>query len=195
MSRIYKGLSVAELGAIVSEALNSAGIQAVLCGGSVATIYSGHQWESKDLDFVVARVDKKRIAEVLTGLGFEKMPNGLFGHADHTHSVDTLPWPIVLGNEEVDDEWTTIRTDVGNLQILTPTQCVKDRLAGFYHSVDRQSLDRAVEVCLYEEVDMEEIRRWSEGEYATEKLKEFLEAVQRAKAKQQKKSSSSSSSV
>ena len=67
---------------------------------------------------------------------------------------------------------------------------MKDRLAGFYNSVDRQSLDRAVEVCLHKEVDMEEIERWSEGEYATEKLKEFLEAVQRAKTKQQKKSSS-----
>ncbi len=189
MSRIHKGLSVTELGAIVSEALNSAGIQAVLCGGSVATIYSGHQWESNDLDFVVARVDKKRIAEVLTGLGFKREPNGLFGHSDHTHSVDTLPWPIVLGNEEV-DEWNTIHTEVGDLQILSPTQCVKDRLAGFYHSVDRQSLDRAVEVCLHEEVDMEEIKRWSEGESATEKLKEFLEAVQHAKAKQEKASSS-----
>ena len=190
MSRIHKGLSVVELGAIVSEALNSAGIQAVLCGGSVATIYSGHQRESKDLDFVVARVDKKRIAEVLTGLGFKPEPNGLYGHPDHTHSVDTMFWPIVLGNEEVDDEWDTIHTEVGDLQILTPTQCVKDRLAGFYNSVDRQSLDRAVEVCLRKQVDMEEIKCWSEGEYATEKLKEFLEAVQRAKAKRQKKSSS-----
>ncbi len=72
MSQIHKGLTVAELGAIVSEALNSAGIQAVLCGGSVATIYSGHQLESKDLDFVVARVDKKRIAELFTELGFER---------------------------------------------------------------------------------------------------------------------------
>lgn len=189
MSQIHKGLTVAELGAIVSEALNSAGIQAVLCGGSVATIYSGHQWESKDLDFVVARVDKKRIAELFTQLGLEQKPNGLFGHPNHTHSIDISFWPIVLGNEEVDDEWTTLATEVGELRILTPTQCVKDRLAGFYNSVDRQSLDRAVEVCLHQDVDLEEIERWSEGEYATEKLKEFLEAVQRARAKQKKSSS------
>ena len=112
---------------------------------------------------------------MLTGLGFMRKPNGLFGHPDHTHSVDILFWPIVLGNEEVNDEWDTIQTEVGGLQILSPTQCVKDRLAGFYNSVDRQSLDRAVAVCLHQEVDMDEIRRWSEGEYATEKLKEFLE--------------------
>lgn len=183
MSRIHEGLSVAELAAIVSRGFESAGIQAVLTGGSVATIYSGHQWESKDLDFVVARVDKNRITAVLKGLGFEQAPNGLFSHRAHTHSIDISFWPIVLGDEEA-DEWATISTEAGDLQLLTPTQCVKDRLAGFYHSADRQSLDRAVQVCVHQEVDMDEVERWSLNERASkQKLEEFRNAVQRERTR------------
>ncbi len=77
---------------------------------------------------------------------------------------------------------------MGELQILTPTQCVKDRLTGFYHGHDRQSLDRAVAVSMRQDVDLQEVERWSEGEREPEKLKEFLEAVQRKKAAQNRKS-------
>lgn len=189
MSRIHRGLAVAELAAIVSEALNSAGIEAVLGGGSVATIYADDQWESKDLDFIVARVDRKRIVEVLKKCSFQEESAGWFSHADHTHYVNTSSWPIVIGEEQV-DHWATLTTDVGELQILTPTQCVMDRLTGFYHAHDRQSLDRAVAVCMKQHVDLKEIERWSEHEREPEKLKEFLETVQRAKAAQKTKSRS-----
>lgn len=187
MNRIHKELTVAELAAIVSEAFNANGIEAVLGGGSVATIYSDNQWESKDLDFIVARVERKRIVEILTGLGFHEESAGWFSHLDHTQYVNTSPWPIVIGEEQI-DLWTTLTTVVGELQILTPTQCVKDRLTGFYHGHDRQSLDRAVAVSMRQDVDLQEVERWSEGEREPEKLKEFLEAVQRKKAAQNRKS-------
>ena len=174
---------------MVSEALNSAGIEAVLGGGSVATIYADSQWESKDLDFIVARVDRKRIVEVLAKLGFQQESAGWFSHADHSHYVNTSSWPVVIGEEQV-DHWITLTTEVGELQIFTPTQCVKDRLTGFYHDHDRQSLDRAVAVCIKQDVDLKEIERWSEHERAPEKLKEFLETVRRAKAAQKRESRS-----
>ena len=49
---IQKDMPVAELAAIISEALKRAGIRAVLSGGSVVTIYAGEIFVSKDLDFV-----------------------------------------------------------------------------------------------------------------------------------------------
>ena len=189
VSRIHRGLTVAELAAIVSEALNSAGIVAVLGGGSVATIYADNQWESRDLDFIVARVDRTRIAKDLAKLGFKEESAGWFSHPDHTHYVNTSTWPIVIGEEEI-DEWTTLSTAVGELQILTPTQCVKDRLTGFYHDYDRQSLDQAVAVCMNQDVDLEEVERLSNAEREPEKLKEFLETVRRAKAAQKRRSRS-----
>ena len=46
--------SLEELAAIVSEALESAGITATLSGGAAVSIYSDNKYESEDLDFVTA---------------------------------------------------------------------------------------------------------------------------------------------
>jgi len=56
------------------------------------------------------------------------------------------------------------------LKIISPTDCVKDRLAGYYHWDDLQCLEQAVLVAQVNRIDLEEIERWSGGE---EKLDEF----------------------
>ncbi len=63
------------------------------------------------------------------------------------------------------------------LRLLSPTDCVKDRLAAYYHWNDRQSLEQAVLVCKDNDVDLKEIGRWSLNEGMSEKfnmLKEWL---------------------
>ncbi len=50
------------------------------------------------------------------------------------------------------------------LRLLSPTDCVKDRLAAYYHWNDRSSLEQAVLVCRDQDVDMREVRRWSLNE-------------------------------
>ena len=52
----------------------------------------------------------------------------------------------------------------GSLRLLSPTDCVKDRLAHYYHWKDRQCLDQAVMVATASGVDLEEIERWSRHE-------------------------------
>jgi hypothetical protein len=47
---------------------------------------------------------------------------------------------------------------------------VKDRLAGFYHWDDGQCLQQAILVAETQEIDLEEIARWSKVEG---KLREF----------------------
>jgi hypothetical protein len=47
---------------------------------------------------------------------------------------------------------------------------VKDRLSWYYHNNDRQSLEQAAMVARRQQIDMGEIRRWSENEG---KLAEF----------------------
>lgn len=64
-------------------------------------------------------------------------------------------------------------------QVLTPTQCVMDRLAAFYHWRDRQALDQAVAVTASQEVDLDAARRWSVAEAHGEHYEEFLRAVRR----------------
>lgn len=55
-------------------------------------------------------------------------------------------------------------TSTGVLRLLTPTDCVKDRLAAFFHWKDRQSLEQAILVAQAQEIDLEEVRRWSQSE-------------------------------
>jgi hypothetical protein len=95
--------------------------------------------------------------------------------------VDLCPWPITLGEEFV-DRWHTLETAKGKLQLLSPTQCVKDRLTGFYHANDRQSLDQAVAVFLGHDVKLREIERWSARERSIEKFREFRKALRRARS-------------
>jgi hypothetical protein len=52
----------------------------------------------------------------------------------------------------------------GTLTLLSPTDCVKDRLAAFYHWNDRQCLEQALLVIESRKVDLREIRRWSRVE-------------------------------
>lgn len=52
MKKVTKKITVAELAGIVSEQLKSDGLQCVLVGGAVVTIYSRNEYESKDLDFI-----------------------------------------------------------------------------------------------------------------------------------------------
>lgn len=55
----------------------------------------------------------------------------------------------------------------------TPTPCVKDRLAAFYHWRDVQGLEQAVMVARDHRVSVAEIERWSKAEGHTEAFGEF----------------------
>jgi len=59
--------SVEEVAAIVSDALTSAGITAVLSGGAAVQIYTSGLYESRDLDFV-ASASQRELEHVLDRL-------------------------------------------------------------------------------------------------------------------------------
>jgi hypothetical protein len=60
------------------------------------------------------------------------------------------------------------------LKLLSPTDCVKDRLIAFYHWDDRQCLEQAILVCGDNRVDLEEVKRWSVNEGMSSKYDIFL---------------------
>ena len=73
------------------------------------------------------------------------------------------PGPLTVGAEPVKrvDE---LRLSTGILRVISPTDSVKDRLAAFYHWGDQQALEQARLVVENNEVDIEEVRRWSDAE-------------------------------
>jgi hypothetical protein len=96
-----------------------------------------------------------------------------FRHDNCQYFLDFVPPPPSIGNEPVKE---IVRIKQGNriLKLLSPTDCVKDRLAAFYHWQDRQSLEQAVLVCLNNTVDLKEIERWSIQEGMQNKYHRFI---------------------
>lgn len=69
------------------------------------------------------------------------------------------------------------------LKLLSPTQCVMDRLAAFYHWKDRQSLTQSVLVALRQPISFDKVKKWSELEGMSERYEVFLSNLRNAKGK------------
>ena len=172
MKKISAKTSTEELATIVSEHLKSKGIQAVLVGGAVVTIYSENEYRSRDLDFISPN-EHKEIANAMIELGFTAKGKN-FAHSETEFTVEFPSGPLAIGDEIPVKPEGEIKNKYGKVSLFSPTQCVMDRLAWFYHNNDRQCLDQAVTVSKHHKVNIEKIRRWSKGEGAEEKFEIFL---------------------
>lgn len=164
-----------QLAAIVTEALQERGIQAVLVGGAVVSIYTDNEYESRDLDFI-SPADHKKITTAMEDLGFEREGKNFF-HSATDLSVEFPTGPIGIGDRVPVKPEGKIK--VGNIDVilLSPTQSVMDRLAWFYFNNDRQCLDQAVMIFLKQPVSVKEIEEWSVEEKQEEKFDIFLKTV------------------
>ena len=61
----------------------------------------------------------------------------------------------------------------GKVRIISPTDSVKDRLAGFYHWSDQQSLEQALLVAKSKSIDLESVESWSKREGKMAEFEEF----------------------
>ena len=172
-------MSLGELAAFVCSHLKKHGIHAVLSGGACVSIYTENKYQSYDLDFIEnVSTKRKTLRTVLEKIGFSEK-NRYFIHPDTEFYIEFPPGPLSIGDEPVKDIETR-EFSTGELQLISPTDCVKDRLAAYYHWNDKQSLEQAVLIAKNHLIDLNEIHRWSrhedkEAEY--ERIKErFIEA-------------------
>jgi len=163
-----------ELAYIVCTGLKNHQIDAVLTGGAAVSIYTENKYQSFDLDFISYK-SHKEIATAMKSLGFSQK-NRYFVHPETKYFVEFPPGPISLGAEFV-KKWALLKKGDRLLQILTPTQSVKDRLASFFHWDDKESLNQAIWIFQNQEVDLEDIKRWAKNEKSEEKLKFFLDKI------------------
>jgi hypothetical protein len=158
-----------EFGAFIQSQLRKKEIEVVLSGGAAVAIYSNHKYVSKDLDLVnVYGVNRRKIREVMIATGFYE-EGRYFRHPDSQFFVEFPPGPLAIGQESV-KQTVEKKLSTGTLKIISPTDCVKDRLAAYYHWGDQQSLLQATLVAQQNKINVDEIRRWS---LAEGKLREF----------------------
>ena len=175
-----KDISIRELAGLVYEQLKKHGIDAVLTGGSCVTVFSKNKYQSLDLDFVTSAVESKpkEILAAMKELGFARKPEGFFEHPKCPYVVEFIPPPLAVGSEPV-KQVDLIKTKKGSFKSLSPTDCVKDRLAAFYFWDDLQSLEQAKLVSRAQKIDMKEVRRWSINERQLPKFNIFVEQLKK----------------
>ncbi len=160
MKEISPKTTRAELASIVSEALRGHGIDSVLVGGSVVSLYSKGKYVTHDLDFVTAEL--KRVRAALEPAGFEFVGR-LASHVSTDYILDFVAPPLAIGNKPI--EKTSLKKNrAGSFRTLTATDCVLDRLASYYFWNDEQALEQAVLVATMQKIDMAEVERWTRAE-------------------------------
>ncbi len=164
-----KEMTQGELAAFVQSHLREKGIDVVLSSGASVSIYTSNRFVSLDLDLVDLYLAKRRgLRETIQEIGFHEEGRH-FKHPDTQFFVEFPPGPLAVGTEPV-KEVNELKFSTGMLRIISPTDCVKDRFAGYYHWDDLQCLEQAVLVAQTNRIDLEDIERCSEVEG---KLDEF----------------------
>jgi hypothetical protein len=167
MPNITASSTLEDVAAIVSSALDDAGIAATLSGGAAVSIYSNNVYQSKDLDFVTAALVTD-LSPVLAELGFvhSGVPRmSQFFHPLIEWFVEFPPTPISFGHLYVTHEQcATIKLPSGTLRIVTPTQSIMDRLAAAIAWNDAQSRDQAILVAANNEIEWADLQEWFKNE-------------------------------
>ena len=187
MTGITRESTLLEVAALVSDALQTAGIAATLSGGSAVSIYTENAYQSRDLDFVTAALIEDLIP-ALALLGFQHTGKTRLSQFEHPLIEWYLEFPaspLSFGDLYVDHkDCAVIDLAVGQLRIITPTQSVMDRLAAAFAWKDPQSREQAILVATSQVVDWDALKMWftNEGESDAE-LERFRNAVEVAKQK------------
>ena len=173
-------MSMEELAAYICTALEKAGIDTVLSGGCCVELYSKGRYTSDDIDLIDRfNGGHRMIKEVMESLGFyEYKMKRYFVHDDTSLFVEFPRGPLGVGDAPVADI-STRTTSTGILKLLTPTDCIKDRLSAYYHWDDAQSLQQAVWVAQENSFDMDSIAEWSKNEAMMKKFEDFRIEVER----------------
>ena len=173
----WEQIRIKDLAAIVYKELNKKGIDSILVGGACISIYTKNKYLSYDLDFV-SHTSIKEISPVLSGIGFKRKSSRHFVRRDCPFFIEFVSPPASIGSEPIKEK-KELKTRYGKIVLLTPTDCVKDRLASFYHWNDPQALEQALMVARVQKINLKEIKRWSIKEEHKEKFEVFVANIKK----------------
>ncbi|MBS1700517.1 MAG: hypothetical protein JST12_02565 [Armatimonadetes bacterium] len=161
--KLEPGISISDLAFCVGETFIAHGAKAVLSGGGAAVIYAPEAYQSHDLDFILEYYDG--LSPLLTNLGFYEK-HRQYKHPNFSWTLEFPPGPLAIGGDYDIAPTRLVNPDTGyRLDILSPTDCVRDRLTHFLaptHS-DFSALDQAVAVAhaIRPKIDLDLIRAWA----------------------------------
>lgn len=166
----WSSISLKDLAGFISEQLRNRGIETILVGGACVTIYSENRYQSYDLDYITYD-DMKKVKKALSEIGFEEK-SGYFCHPECKWFVEFVSPPAAVGNEPI-HKFNHLKTPLGTIKLLHPVDSVKDRLASFYHWNDKEGLVQAINICLEQNINLDEVEKWSRDKNQHEKFQLF----------------------
>lgn len=168
----FTNCSLEEMWKKVASYLKSQNIESVLVGGGVATIYSQGQYMSGDLDFVMGWGNNhKQIQKALEEIGFFRTGT-IYRHPQTTYSLDFSSPPVDIGHGN-DPEINEEVFEGQRIQILNPTECIKDRLNKYVHFNDQSAMQAALAVADKTPFDLQKVQKFCKENNFAEAFEEF----------------------
>ena len=170
-------MNIGELAAFVCSHLKKHDINVVLSGGACVAVHAQGRFVSYDLDFIENLASGRRtLRKVLSAIGFAE-EGRYFRHADTQFFLEFPAGPLAVGDEPP-QELVVLHYETGDLTALSPTDCIKDRLAAYFHWNDMECLEQALLVARNAVINLPEIERWARKEGSDAKLLHFKNRLQ-----------------
>ena len=178
----WDSCSEKELWEYVAFHLSLAGINTVLVGGAVVSIYTKGIFVSGDLDLVLQnyQVDENTFQKVLQNIGFEKYSTRNYYKHPKCDDIfiEFMSPPVSIG-EDYNIKPDEIKIDGTVIKILSPTDCIKDRLASYIYFNARECFEQAILVAKEQLFDIKSVEKWcrKEGGSAIKVFNEFKNSL------------------
>lgn len=140
----FTGLSIVSVATRVACHLAEAGIECVVVGGLAVEIYTGNRYQTLDIDMVnVSMNTQKALDAAMNAIGFVR--KGRYYHNTTTQFFVEFPSPPLGVADDITVKPVTIATGSGTLQVLSPVDMIRDRLAWACNgTVDRQAITQSI---------------------------------------------------
>ena len=162
-----------ELWKYVATHLASNGIDTILVGGAVVSIYTEGAYRSGDLDFVLLSFLTTRLPELMKAIGFQVTNGRHYKHPKCKHLfVEFSSGPVGIG-EDHQIKPSVVQNEGKLIKIFSPTDCIRDRLASFIHFNAIECLDQAVLVARRHKFNLSKVKKWCESEGGARHFEEF----------------------
>jgi hypothetical protein len=169
-------MNIGELAAYVSSHLSRGNITVTLTGGACVSIHTDGNFVSYDLDFIEQMgAGRRKLKKLLAEIGFSEH-NRYFRHPDTVFFLEFPSGPLAVGNEPP-SSIIQLTFETGQLNILSPTDCIKDRLAAYFYWNDRQCLEQAIQVAKCNNINLKELGRWAKTEKQEVLFKDFVQRI------------------
>lgn len=175
----FKTCTEEELWKYVASHLKKHNVDTILVGGAVVSIYSEGAYESGDLDLVLTNMFIKNLPTLMSEIGFIKKAGRHYEHPECKHLFVEFPSSFLEIGEDSQIVPDEVSVDGMKIKILSPTDCVRDRLAGYMYFKSRDNFDQAILVAKKHPVDLDKIKKWCAGEKYLNVFEEFVQALKK----------------